>query len=85
MIEEIDTVKIPAWALPILVNGDSSGCTGSEENALEVFLLDYEDYEGLVFEAQEESFFSWTNDVDGLGGEVFTVTILGHKSEKVNA
>lgn len=80
MLIEIDTVKIPEWALPVLINGDSSGCTGTEENALEVFLLDYEDYDGLVFDYQGESYFSHDNSVDGLGGMVIDVTIYGHKA-----
>ena len=78
MIVEIETVKIPEWALPVLINGDSSGCTGTEENALEVFLLDYEEWEGLVFIDKGSPYFALTNPVDGLGGMVYDVTIYGH-------
>ena len=78
MIIAIDTVKIPEWALPVLINGDSSGCTGSEENALETFLLDYDDYDGLVFDYQGEPYFSHHNPIDGMGGMVYDVTIYGH-------
>lgn len=82
MLIEIDTVKIPEWALPVLINGDSSACTGTEENVLETFLLDYEDYDGLVFDYQGESYFSHDNPVDGLGGMVIDVTIYGHKANQ---
>ena len=78
MLKEIDTVRIPEWALCALINGDTSGLTGSEENNLEVFLLDYDEWEGLVFVDKGEPYFSWTNDVDHLGGNVYDVTIYGH-------
>ena len=78
MIQELDTLKLPAWALPALINGDTSGLTGNEEYMLEVFLLDYEDWEGLIFDCEEESYFSWTNDIDNKGGEVYDVTLYGH-------
>ena len=82
MLQKIDSLKIPAWALPALINGDTSGLTGTEENALEVFLLDYEDWGGLVFDYQGEPFFSWSNDVDGLGGDVYEVTLYGHPAQE---
>lgn len=81
MLTEIDTVKIPIWALPALINGDYSGLTDLEENLIEDFLRVYDDYEGLVFEPDHESYFAMTNDVIFQGGEVYDVTIYGHLVE----
>jgi hypothetical protein len=49
MIKHIDDVQIPEYLLPALINGDTSDLSGTEENDLKTFLLDYQDYEGLVF------------------------------------
>ena len=81
MLIEIDTVPIPEYLLPALINGDTSELSGTEENDLEVFLMDYEDYEGLVFVDKGQPYFSWTNPVNGLGCTVIDVTIYGHKVE----
>ena len=82
MIQEINTYTIPAWALPALINGDTSGLTGGEEYALECFINDLGEWENLVFVDKGEPFFSWSNDVDGLGAECFEVTIYGHPAQE---
>lgn len=81
MLEHIDDVKMPVYLLPALINGDTSDLTGTEENNLEVFLLEYQDYEGLVFDYKAEPYFSWSNPVNGLGCTVVDVSIYGHAVE----
>lgn len=81
MLTEIETLQLPTWALPALINGDTSALTGAEEDQLECFLLNYESYEGLLFEVHGEPYFSWVNAVDNYGGDVNWVTIHGHKAE----
>jgi hypothetical protein len=78
MLKKIGDYIIPEWALPALINGDTSGLTGTEENNLECFINDLGDWENLVFVDKGEKFFSWRNDIDGLGAECFEVTIYGH-------
>lgn len=81
MIKHIDDVQIPEYLLPALINGDTTGLTGTEENDLEVFLLDYQDYDGLVFVDKGEPYFAWSNPVNGLGCTVIDVSIYGHAAE----
>ena len=81
MLEEINTVKIPVWAIPYLEYGESDDLSDHEENLIEDFLSGYSDHEGLVFDYQGEAYFSHDNDVDGLGGDVIDVTIHGHPIE----
>lgn len=79
MVHSIGTYQIPAWALPALINGDTSDLSDSEESALEDFVLEFQDeYEGLIFNPLGEAYFSNRNDVDGLGGDVIEVEVLGH-------
>ena len=81
MIKHIDDVQIPEYLLPALINGDTTGLSGTEENDLEVFLLDYQDYDGLVFVDKGEPYFAWSNPVNGLGCTVIDVSIYGHEIE----
>ncbi len=84
MLKHIDDVQIPEYLLPALIYGDTTGLSGTEENDLEVFLLDYQDYEGLVFDCKGESYFNWSNDVNGVACTVIDVTIYGHEIEGAN-
>jgi hypothetical protein len=84
MLKHIDDVQIPEYLLPALINGDTSDLSGTEENDLEVFLLDYQDYEGLIFDYKGEPYFAWSNPVNGLGCTVIDVSIYGHAIERAN-
>lgn len=81
MLEKIDTFKVPVWCLPVLINGDTSDLSGTEENQLEEFTMQFDSYEGLVFEPGAEEYFNWSNDIDGLGGTVVNLTVYGHPIE----
>ena len=81
MLEEIDTVKIPVWAIAYLEYGEADDLSDHEVSLIEDFLSGYNDYENLVFDYQGEAYFSHDNDVDGLGGDVIDVTIHGHPIE----
>lgn len=77
---KIDTYRIPSWALPVLINGDTSDLSGTEEDLLEQFVLEFQDrYEGLVFDAQGEPYFATSNDVVNQCGEVYDVDVYGHE------
>jgi len=86
MIQSIGTYQIPSWALPALINGDTSDLSGSEESALEDFVYELSDIRidddarisGLIFNPLGDAYFSNRNDVDGLGGDVIEVEILGN-------
>lgn len=84
MLKHIDDVQIPEYLLPALINGDTSGLSGTEENDLEVFLLDYQDFEGLVFDYKGKPYFAWSNPVNGLGCTVIDVSIYGQEVEGVS-
>ena len=86
MIHSIGTYQIPVWALPALINGDTSGLSGSEESALEDFVYELSDLRmdedaqisGLIFNPLGEAYFSNRNDVNGQGGDVIQVEISGN-------
>ena len=86
MIHSIGTYQIPVWALPVLINGDTSDLSGSEESALEDFVNELSDIRidddarisGLIFNPLGDAYFSNRNDVDGLGGDVIEVEISGN-------
>lgn len=78
MLTEIDTVKIPVWAIPFIEYGESDDLTPHEENLVMDFLASFGDYENLTFDYAGESYFSHDNDVDGLGGDVIDAVVYGH-------
>jgi hypothetical protein len=83
-IQKIDTARIPVWALPALINGDTSDLHSAEESLLEDFINGYEadGCYGFVFETQGEPYFSKANDVDRtMAGEVYDVDIYAHQEE----
>lgn len=86
MVHSLGTYQIPVWALPALINGDTSDLTGSEEAALEDFVGELSDLRmdedaqisGLIFNPLGEAYFSNRNDVNGQGGDVIEVEISGN-------
>ena len=65
---EIESVRIPQWALPYLINGDLEGITEEELqkcNDLEQI------YEIISAPNEEEPFFAWSNDMDSEGAMCF--------------
>jgi hypothetical protein len=78
MLTEIDTVKIPVWAVCYLEYGESDGLTRHEKRLVRDFLASFGDYENLTFDYAEESYFSHNNDIDGLGGTVVDAVVYGH-------
>lgn len=78
MVKTIGVYQIPAWALPALVNGDTSGLSESEEFALLDFVNDFERwYEGVTFIPIGEAYFSH-NSYTGRG-MYYEVEVLGHQ------
>lgn len=80
-IEEIQTVKIPVWAIQFIEYGETDDLTPDEERLVKDFFCQFSDYEGLCFDYQGDHYFSHNNDVDGLGGEVIDAVVYGHAIE----
>ena len=84
----IGTYKIPAWALPALINGDYSGLSEPEEQAIKDFESEFveacredgfEPLVGLIYNPIDETpYFSNWNAIDGLGGDVYEVEVIGN-------
>ena len=85
----IGTYKIPAWALPALISGDYSGLSDSEMQAIVDFESDFheasslgdelESLAGLIYNPiHEVPYFSNWNAIDGLGGDVYDVEVVGN-------
>jgi len=85
----IGTYKIPAWALPALISGDYSGLSDSEMQAIIDFESDFheasslgdelESLVGLIYNPlHDDPYFFKHNFVDGLGGDVYDVEIVGN-------
>lgn len=85
----IGTYTIPAWALPALINGDYSGLSDSEEQAVQEFESGFledsrlgdelESLSGLIYNLIDETpYFSNSNAIDGLGGDVYDVEVVGN-------
>lgn len=76
MKREKITCKLPAWSIVVLVNGDTDTVTDTELTTLNQFLI----RNGLngcpMSVVSEEPYFSWKNDVDGLGGDCCDVIFL---------
>jgi hypothetical protein len=76
--------KIPEWAVNAIINDDWSGIENQDDiNALQDFLGQPEfilpGYWVLVINketGEPESYFSWTNDVNDLGGIVYDMEFL---------
>jgi hypothetical protein len=90
--EVLGTYQVPAWALPALINGDYSGLSDSEEQSIEEFASDFNEacncgdelpahwsLAGLIFNPIDDApYFSSRNAIDGLGGEVYDVEVVGN-------
>ena len=59
---------IPSHYLPVLINGDPSGLSDDEVLELDAFIADLPDFGH--WDCEDESYFSHTNDVNNLGGDV---------------
>ena len=66
------TYKLPAYWASALINADYSGMEDSEEKELNEW-LEYTK-PGYCIDCSEESFFSWRNDANGLGGDCLEFT-----------
>jgi len=71
---ETETIEyvLPVWTLPALINGDLSGLEDSEVNALDALHVEIDLHAcGRHYHwsaTEDESFFSWRNDLQGLHG-----------------
>jgi len=78
----IEKFILPEWALSPLINGDKSGLTSEESVILDDFIKDQvqsspEYNKFIVTMPEEESYFSWTNDiVRGQGGNVYECKVI---------
>jgi hypothetical protein len=70
--EQIEYV-IPEWVLCALINGDYSGLEDQDISDLEAFLQTVEGQGHWGYDSNNESYFSWSNDVNSLGGNVVDV------------
>jgi len=75
--------KIPEQYLSLIFNADYSGLTDKEIEEWDNFykreeLMD--NYCHWVFPDESDPYFSWTNDVNKLGGNVYDLTLLIHAS-----
>jgi len=66
---------VPEWALSVLLNSDTSGLEVEEEAVITAF---FEREAFLVVNGHwsydsGESYFSWTNDIDSLGGNCIDI------------
>ena len=78
MIQMIGTYQVPVWAIPVLMNGDCSGVSESEGEAVDNFENELlREHQGLVYNPVGESYFSTSNDIDDQGGDVQDVEIAG--------
>lgn len=75
---------VPEWAISALVNGDYTGLSNKEEKMLDQFLRDLPGRQGHWSMDDDEAYFSRTNDVDGMSGNVLDVTyVVMKESTKV--
>jgi hypothetical protein len=78
MVKTIGVYKIPAWALPALVNKDTSGLSESEEFALLDFVNEFETkYEKVIYIPLGEAYFS--NNSNTGRGMYYQVEVVGHQ------
>jgi len=77
MIELIDTVNMPAYAIPYLMNSDSSGLSSAEIEEIECNITEfYEEYLPLSFKYGEADEFN-INPAFGLPCETIKTEIWG--------
>ena len=61
---------IPEWALCALINDDKSGLSDQDCLDLEEFLKTIPGKGHWSYDCDFEAYFSWSNDVNNLGGNV---------------
>lgn len=67
--------KIPQWAVCALINGDYSGLSDEDEENLNAF-TDSLPIGGHWSISDDEPYFSWDNDVDCLGNNVYDMVYM---------
>jgi hypothetical protein len=79
-MEYLDYIEfhVPTYYLPYLVNGDCDGISIEEENELIEFQAEIRKMypDGYLVEIGENSFFSYMNDINGLGADCVTYTVI---------
>lgn len=76
--EQIEFI-VPDYYLCALILGDFSGLTDSEEQEINCFIdKTIERYGNANFahDYESEPYFSWRNDINAMGGNVASVTLL---------
>ena len=64
---------LPAYFASYLINGDHSGLTEQEKEKIDLFL---EREKITILTCGDQSFFSWSNDLDTLGSNCLEFTAI---------
>lgn len=64
---------VPEWALSALIQGDDSGLEVEDQAAIADFFEREDLSNGHWSYCSSESYFSWTNDIHGLGANCVDV------------
>jgi len=82
MDDNVYEYEVPDWALPTLINGDSSGISDEDEQKIERFINQVVNEVGNAnfYGGSEEDGlgFRRSNDIDNLGSEVYKVYVRKH-------
>jgi hypothetical protein len=80
------TDRIPTWCLSYLINGDDSSLTPEEKASVESYVerrtkeltdFSHASLHSVIFDSEDHSYFSWSNDMNQLGGEVVDCYVSG--------
>lgn len=86
-LQKLGTYQIPDYALPYLINGDSSALSEEDEKTINDWIAkEFPDHENLTYEydTEEGEFFTWY-PAFGLASTAMDVTIHGHKRKPVHS
>ena len=80
MIEEIDTVNLPSWAITYIEYGDNTNLTDDEEREINDWLAEYEgQYDNITFSYGEADEFN-TSPAFGLPCSTVKTVLHGSPS-----
>lgn len=75
--EKILEYRLPDYLASYLINGDASGLQDDEIDKINQFLEE----EGIsILEMKDDSSFYWSNDLDSIGANCSTFTVIKIKS-----
>lgn len=75
-IKRKETYTLPTWAEYYFATGETSDMTDDEIEQANMWLNKHDLRNAVVEVSEEDPYFSWSNDMNNIGGDVVETTFI---------